>query len=75
MRYLNENFLEAIKNNPKYENAIYSMKNDVDSFYSNFHDDPSLTSEWGHYYFCDIDGGRLKFDLSKPHDHVCEVCG
>ncbi len=75
MRYLNENFLEAINANPRYQAMVENMQKEVNDFYANFHDDPSVNSEWGHRYFCDEDGGRLIFDINKPHEHVCEVCG
>lgn len=74
MKYLNDNFKKNIKNNPKYHDMILAMQKEVDSFASTFKDDPNINSEWGHYYFCNNDGGRLIFDLNKPHTHVCEVC-
>lgn len=74
MNYLNDNYQEVIKSNKKYQDMILNMQKEVDSFMQNFKDDPSINSEWGHYYFCNNDGGRLIFDLNKPHDHVCEVC-
>ncbi len=74
MKYLNENFKEAINKYPKYKDMINNMKKEVDNFIKDFKDDPNVNSEWGHYYFCNNDGGRLIFDLNKPHTHVCEVC-
>lgn len=75
MRYINENFNKAIDTNPRFQAMISQMQTEVDSFFKNFHDDPVLTSEWGHYYFCNDDGGRLIFDLNNPKSHICEVCG
>lgn len=75
MDYLNSSFKDAIKNNKKYKDAIPIIQNEVIEFYNDFHDDPNINSEWGHYYFCDNDGGRLIFDINKPHIHKCEVCG
>lgn len=74
MTYLNEHFQEGIAKYPKYQAMIKNMQKEVDSFYANFHDDPNVNSEWGHYYFCNNDGGRLIFSLDKPHTHICEVC-
>lgn len=74
MNYLNESFKDDIKKYPKYQEMIKQMQKEVDEFASSFHDDPNINSEWGHYYFCNNDGGRLIFDLNKPHSHVCEVC-
>lgn len=75
MNYLNKNFKSAIDSNEKFKAAILKTKKEVDDFYDSFHDDPTQNSEWGHYYFCDDDGGRLIFDINKPHTHKCEVCG
>lgn len=75
MRYLNDNYIKEINENEKYFSAISKIRKEVDEFSFNFHDDPSLTSEWGHNYFCDYDGGRLIFDINKPHEHKCSVCG
>ncbi len=75
MRYLNENFNKSIDSNPKFQSMIENMKREVNDFYSNFHDDPELNSEWGHYYFCNDDGGRLIFDLHNKKNHICSICG
>ncbi len=75
MKYINENFVQSINNSKEYKEAIEILKSEVDTFSSDFHDDPSVNSEWGHYYFCDDDGGKLIFDINKPHTHKCEVCG
>lgn len=75
MNYLNEHFKESIEKNEQYRKAYEQIKQQVDTFYRDFHDDPALRSEWGHYYFCDDDGGRLIFDIHQPHVHQCEVCG
>jgi hypothetical protein len=75
MQYLNERFRELLNDSPKFIPAKQKMIEEVRTFFQNFHDDPKLLSQWGHNYFCDIDGGRLIFDLNKPHEHVCEICG
>ncbi|MDF2935069.1 MAG: hypothetical protein K0Q90_442 [Paenibacillaceae bacterium] len=31
--------------------------------------------EWGHYYHCREDAGRLVFDWTRPGEHRCPVCG
>lgn len=56
MKYLNDNYVDAINKNSAYKAAIIKIKSEVDDFYSDFHDDPSVISEWGHYYFCNYDG-------------------
>ncbi|RTE11225.1 heparinase II/III domain-containing protein [Paenibacillus whitsoniae] len=30
---------------------------------------------WGHYYYCPDDAARLSFDLRRPLEHPCPVCG
>ncbi|HEY8395480.1 MAG TPA: hypothetical protein VIK96_01745, partial [Bacilli bacterium] len=74
MKYLNENFQKLINTSPKLIPAKLKMVEEVKTFYKNFHDDPKLLSQWGHNYFCDIDGGRLIYDPKSPHAHVCEIC-
>ncbi len=75
MKYLNDNYVSAINNNSAYKAAIIKIKLEVDDFYSSFNDDPSIISEWGHYYFCNYDGGRLIYDRNNPKSHKCEICG
>ncbi len=75
MKYVNDNFVKYMNEVPEYKQTLEDMKAQVDPFMENFSDDPEKLSQWGHYYFCDDDGGRLIFDLNKPHDHICEVCG
>ncbi len=75
MQYLNSNYVHAIQSNDKFKKAIKKIQSEVDEFASEFKDDPKKTSEWGHSYFCDYDGGRLIFDIHKPHTHKCSVCG
>lgn len=77
MKYFSD--LETIKrldkNGEVYNEMLNSMNKEVTEFACNFKDDSSKMSEWGHNYFCEEDGGRLIFDLEKPHSHVCEICG
>lgn len=75
MKYLNENFNAAINSSPKFQDMLKQMDHEVMDFSKNFKDDPKVNSEWGHYYFCNDDGGRLIFDPKRPHDHICEICG
>ncbi|MFI3166602.1 MAG: heparinase II/III family protein [Bacillota bacterium] len=75
MKYVNDNFVKYMNEVPEYKASLDDMIEKVTPFMENFSDDPEKISQWGHYYFCDDDGGRLIFDLAKPHDHVCEVCG
>ncbi|MFI3237059.1 MAG: heparinase II/III family protein [Lachnospiraceae bacterium] len=57
-----------------YIEMLQTMKEETEKFCANFHDSPSKLSEWGHNYFCPVDGERLIFDLDKPHEHECELC-
>ncbi|MFI3165632.1 MAG: heparinase II/III family protein [Bacillota bacterium] len=75
MKYVNDNFVKYMNEVPEYKASLDDMIEKVTPFMENFSDDSEKMSQWGHYYFCDDDGGRLIFDLDKPHDHVCEVCG
>lgn len=75
MRYVNDNFLEYINSSDKNREIIEAMRRDVDEFMPGFSDSPEQLSRWGHYYFCDDDGGRLIFDLNSPKEHRCEICG
>lgn len=75
MNYVNENFYDLMNSVKGNREIIEEMKRDVDSFLPTFSDSPDALSRWGHYYFCDDDGGRLIFDLNSPHEHRCEVCG
>ncbi len=75
MQYLNKNYVKTIDSNPKFKSALQKIQKEVDEFASEFKDTPTARSQWGHSYFCDYDGGRLIFDIHKPHVHKCEVCG
>ncbi len=74
MHYLNDNYVKEINRQKIYFSAIKTMQKEVDEFYASFKDDPNKISEWGHNYFCNYDGGRLIFDINKPHEHKCSVC-
>ncbi len=75
MKYLNDNFVELMNSVPENKETLAKMQAEVCDFMEQFHDDPSIISRWGHYYFCDVDGGRIIFDYKKPGVHRCEVCG
>lgn len=75
MNYVNENFDRLINSVEENRKIIEAMRADVDGFMPDFTDSPERLSRWGHYYFCDDDGGRLIFDLNSPKKHRCEVCG
>lgn len=74
MNYVNDRFCELM-NDKTNRLLIERMKQDVDEFLPGFSDSAGRLSRWGHYYFCDDDGGRLVFDLKSPHKHQCRVCG
>ena len=74
MKYVNDRFYELINGEGKNWELIQEIKRDVDEFLPFFFDSPDRLSRWGHYYFCDDDGGRLIFDLNSPDRHRCEVC-
>ncbi len=60
---------------PALSRMINGMREEAVEFAKNFKDDPKNLSEWGHNYFCATDGERLIFDLNKPKEHVCQLCG
>ncbi len=73
MTYINpEELARHAKGNPAF---IESLKQDVETYFENFSDSPSNTSEWGHHYFCKQEGGRLIYDPKEPKKHVCSICG
>lgn len=74
MEYVNKRFEELILATEENRKIVKAMKADVDAFMPDFSDSPEKMSRWGHYYFCDDDGGRLIFDPHYPHDHQCEIC-
>ena len=74
MNYINENF-DRLMSSEENQKLIEAMRRDVDQFMPGFSDSADRLSRWGHYYFCDDDGGRLIFDLNSPHEHRCQVCG
>lgn len=74
MKYVNDRFYERMNGEDRNRELVQEMKREADEFFSGFSDSPDRLSRWGHYYFCDDDGGRLIFDLNSPHKHRCEVC-
>lgn len=75
MKFIEDLFYENIGKKKWMKDCLSVMQKEVDEFYSSFSDDPSHLSGWGHRYFCSDCGGRLVFDLKKPHEHICSVCG
>lgn len=75
MKYVNDRFIDLMNTVDANRELLEIMKADVDAFMPTFSDCPERLSRWGHYYFCDDDGGRLIFDLNSPGKHKCEVCG
>jgi oligo-alginate lyase len=74
--YLNAELLNStIRKSDDLSAMLNHMRIEVDGFAANFHDDPKYVSQWGHHYFCQEDGGRLIFDLDRPTEHECSVCG
>lgn len=63
-----------VNNSPVYRGMVDSMKEEVQRFMENFHDDSRFISGWGHGYFCEEDGGRLIYNPSKPFSHRCSIC-
>ena len=76
-KYLDK--LEYLKSVDKqqhvYNQMLNTMEAEVQYFYDTFKDDYKNLSGWGHHYFCNVDGGKLIFDIDKPHEHSCEICG
>lgn len=58
-----------------YNDMLNTMEAEVHYFYDTFKDNYKNLSGWGHHYFCNDDGGKLIFDIDKPHEHRCEICG
>lgn len=75
MKYVDNSFTLTSQRNIFFRNIIVQIQKEVDAFYINFADSPKLLSGWGHRYFCSDDGGKLKFDYTKPNDHSCSICG
>lgn len=76
MKLFDINTFETLSKQYKpYQEMLVSLSEDVQNFFENFNDSPNKKSAWGHNYFCPKDGGLLKFDLNRPTDHVCTVCG
>lgn len=69
---------DEVKNRWKHQKwaqgMVDEMKNEVNEWSREFYDDPAKLSGWGHHYFCEEDGGRLIFDVKKPHEHICCIC-
>lgn len=76
MNYINVD--EVKKNIETHDSAkqfLASMQSEVDTYFTNFVDSPEKISEWGHHYFCSVDGELLIYDPNKPTEHVCSLCG
>lgn len=68
-------FKDYLKDNKSYKDMLDSMIQEIDVFMKNFKDDSRFVSGWGHGYFCNEDGGRLVYDITKPFEHKCSICG
>lgn len=75
MKYVNDRFVELMNSDPINKVTVAEMMAEVRDYMSDFHDDPAITSHWGHIYFCNQDGGRIIYDHKKKNYHRCEVCG
>ena len=75
MDFLNEKYKEYMSADSRFSDVIKQMRSEIEIFIAEFNDDPARLSGWGHRYFCNEDGGRLIFDVHKPYEHVCSVCG
>lgn len=77
MNYINN--IEFLRDNNKPGTDIFrmveSIQKEVVDFSADFQDDYNKMSEWGHMYFCEVDGAILKYDRYTPNSHVCTVCG
>lgn len=68
-------YFKYIKESVEYESMLAAMKSEIHDFMDSFKDDPRFISGWGHAYFCNEDGGRLIYDIRKPFEHKCSICG
>lgn len=68
-------YQDYLKNNENYHDMLTAMKQETECFMERFKDDPRFLSGWGHGYFCNEDGGRLIYDINKPYEHKCSICG
>ncbi|MCL2015796.1 MAG: heparinase II/III-family protein [Defluviitaleaceae bacterium] len=57
------------------EEFLTDMRIGIEEFFTDFADNPENLSGWGHNYFCEEDGGFLRFLLKKPNEHECPICG
>lgn len=60
---------------PRGKVLVKYMKTNVQKWIEYFQDDPEIVSGWGHTYFCSKCGTMLCFDIQKPHEHICPLCG
>ncbi len=76
MSFINpEAILKRMDGDEQYRNMFQLMKEESLEFLKAFKDDPKDISEWGHNYFCDIDGSPLVFDINDRKNHRCPLCG
>lgn len=66
---------DYVKNSEEYRLMLAKMEEEVGHFMEHYHDDSRFISGWGHGYFCEEDGGRLIYDITKPFEHKCSICG
>ncbi len=76
MNYFEIEQLKAqIAKTKEYREMQEAMQQEVANYFEAFTDSPEKVSRWGHYYFCQKDGGILIYNDKKPKEHVCSICG
>lgn len=68
-------YFKYINESMEYKSMLETMRSEILDFMDNFKDDSRFISGWGHAYFCNEDGGRLIYDIQKPFEHKCSICG
>lgn len=51
------------------------LRSEIATMIEHWQDRPDWLSGWRHNYFCDKDGTFLTFDITKPFEHACGICG
>jgi hypothetical protein len=61
---------------PEFASAVEGLRGKAEeAFAVRFRMSAGDRGEWGHYYHCREDAGRLAFDWDRPGEHRCSVCG